>query len=524
MSRAPELRPAAILVAWFIALGAIFLQIERGTGDRMLVLLFTAFDLLLVAALACSLLVVAQRWRLAILAAPALVLLVYLASWQKMRFSAMAAQAHDIADLVSGWALVAPFAWAVVVPAAAGIALLAALAFVEKPLGQRLPARLLLAVLAVALFAACVRIDDWLPADDHRLLAAGSGPKVALFFRSIYEPPTLEPATVAELKDACCTGANADDALAFRGTVKPNLVIVLQESTFSPTILRGYGRTGGFLLDGAAPLRVHVLGGGTWVEEFSILHGIPATAYGDDYLQINWLGPAHHLEGRLAPLLEREGYRTSSVYPTDGRVLGAKELHRSLGIREFRACSDIAGCVTGRNWTETADSAMFDEVLDILADESRPHFVFTATMRQHSPHVSQYPLSRFKSEIMEEYGRRLALSDGEAQAFVEALQRLRRPTFVLMFGDHIPSDVLAAFDPGEFVADPYLTFFNFYDADGSAQAEAVMRRYPQVAAPDTAFLDALLLDFAGFEGPYIDAKLAFMRRCGGFFCTAGPDE
>lgn len=35
---------------------------------------------------------------------------------------------------------------------------------------------------------------------------------------------------------------------------------------------------------------------------------------------------------------------------------------------------------------------------------------------------------------------------------------------------------------------------------------------------DSAFLDALLLDFAGFTGDYIETKLQFMQLCKGRFC------
>ena len=511
---------AVIVLSWSLVLTAVFLQIERGTGNRMLILLFVLFDLLLVLALASSLLSLTRRWRFAMLAAPALVLLVYLASWLRMRYTAMAAQAHDLADLVSGWNLVAPFAMPGIVSALAGFAILGVLAKFEKPLQPRLRTRCLMAGLAGALFVICAQIDDHLPEDDSGLASAGPGPKIALFFRSIYRPPALEPAAFDGVFASCCIGGTDEPPTTYRGTVKPNLVVVLQESTFSPVILRGHKEAKGFLFNGAAPLRVHVQGGGTWVEEFSILHGIPATAYGRDYLQIQRLGPARGLQGRLAPFLSRQGYTTTTVYPTANRMLSAERLHHSLGIENFRGCGEIKGCVDGPNWNETKDSVLFDEVLKVLADEQQPHFVFTATMRQHSPHVSQFPLKRYQAEIMQEYGRRLAMSHTEANQFVSALRQLKRPTIVLMFGDHIPSDVVGGFDSRDFVGNPYQTFFNLYDAAGIPRAAELMKRYPGVAAPDSAFLDVLLLEFAGFGGDYIDTKLDLMRRCGGSFCGA----
>src|SRR5690606_4374372 len=158
-----------------------------------------------------------------------------------------------------------------------------------------------------------------------------------------------------------------------------------------------------------------------------------------------------------------------------------------------------------------ADSVFFDEVLETLRGKDKPQFIFTGTMRQHSPHHERFPLTQHKTEVMREYGRRLALSSQEAESFVSALRQLPRTTIVLMFGDHIPSDVVAAFDKEDFAVDPFQTFFNLYGTDGTPQAAGLMARHSGITAVDSAFLDVLLLDYAGFTGDYISTKLRFMQ-------------
>ena len=119
-----------------LALGTVlaFLQIERGTGDRTMVLVFTLFDLLLVSALATALLSMTRRWRVAVVTGVAIVLGVYFASWLKMQYTAMAAQASDLVMLYSAWDLVKPFAWRAIAVLAVFTGAFAILVRVEKPL------------------------------------------------------------------------------------------------------------------------------------------------------------------------------------------------------------------------------------------------------------------------------------------------------------------------------------------------------------------------------------------------------
>ena len=202
-------------------------------------------------------------------------------------------------------------------------------------------------------------------------------------------------------------------------------------------------------------------------------------------------------------------------------MLAAETYHKSLGIRNFISCTEIQPCLDAApDWRETPDDLFFDRVLEVLQHSDRPQFVFTGTIRQHSPHVMKFPQKAYKEEVMREYRRRLELSSKDARAFIEATSRLPRPTIVLMFGDHVPADIVAAFEEKDFVADSYNTFFNIYDSDGKPQATELMSRFGGIEAVNSAFLDVLILQYAGFRSSYIDAKLQYMSNCAGRFCDA----
>jgi len=349
-------------------------------------------------------------------------------------------------------------------------------------------------------------------------------PKVAFFARSIWATPDFRDARFPELGPYCCFRNAARPSLRFAGAVMPNIVVVLQESTFPPHHLRDVAPVRNRLLDGAWPLRVDVVGGGTWVEEYALLHGVPPSVYGNDFLQVMWLGRSLGLEARLAPMLTEAGYRTVSILPYFGRMVGDSEvMQHSLGFSEVIDCSGIDECTEGADWTRLSDAAVYGRVLAELRGSRGPAFVYAATIRQHSPHVQRFPLRNYRKEVMAEYLRRLELSSSDLTGFLQSLPPLERPTLVMVFGDHIPGDVYAAFSATDFRISPKRTFFNLYDAEGRAVAAKVMREYPSVEALSTAFLDAILLRFAGFESDYIDRKLRMMRACAGEFCSSDKE-
>ncbi len=511
-------RPGVLFVVVFWAVALIgSVQLERGVGSLATSLTFIAFDLLLIAALTAALMVLTARPFTSMFGAGSLVGLVWFASHLKQKYTQLAAQADDIALLMTTWNVAKGYAWPALIAIGVCLVAIGVVLVLERPRVSGAHRRAMLAGLAALLLTGCMQLAERLPLDDAEFISGQRGPKVALFFRSIYEPARFNDIQVPELGGYCCFRDQAEPRLDFEGRVKPNIVIVLQESTFPPSNLKGVPEHRGFLMDRSAPLSVHVAGSGTWVEEYSVLHGVPPSAYGRDYVQIVRLGLTNGLTGRIAPMLERAGYETASFYPVEGDAANGENIQRALGMKDFADCRRIPGCDV-KDW-DTPDSLMFGSVLSRLqARPDRPQFVFTATIRQHSPHVLRFPLSAHREEIVAEYQRRLALSDQDARDFVGRLRSLKRPTIVLMFGDHVPADVFGAFSASDFRTDLHRTFFNVFDSRGQPVGADIMARYPGIEAVDSAFLDALLLRQAGFDGDYVRRKLAYMVDCGGRFC------
>lgn len=513
------LRPRTLgAAAAALAAVAAFVQVERGVGNAWRSLLYAGHDLMVAAAIGLVVLLVTRRPWVSAFVGVAVTLLIWFASHLKVAATDTPALASDLPRIFDTWDVVVGFGWPVLAAVGACAAIAILVTRIEYPIRIGWRHRLSAIGALTLLTAGAGAMQARIPVDDDDVVT-NNGPKIAQFLRSVYVSPDFRDASFPVLGPYCCF-RNADrPSLAFAGETMPHIVVVLQESTFPPENLRGVAAVRNRLLDGSSPLLVDVVGGGTWVEEYALLHGVPPSVYGRDFLQILWLGRMMGLEGRLAPMLADAGYSTVSIMPYFGHELGdSAAMQRSLGFHRVVTCAQLAGCGRGGAWTEVSDASLYARALQELRAADGPAFVYVATMRQHSPHVAGYPKRAYRDEIVAEYLRRLEMSATEANDFLAATRSLSRPTIVLMFGDHIATDVNLAFAPEEFARSRRRTYFNLYDPEGRAIAATLMAEHPSVEAPSTAFLDAILLRFAGFTSDYIDRKLAMMRGCGGVFC------
>lgn len=211
----------------------------------------------------------------------------------------------------------------------------------------------------------------------------------------------------------------------------PNLVYILQESTFDPKVLEPTFEPRELFsmktpLSG--PLHVHTFGGGTWMSEFSIITQQRPQEFGNGGVYV-----FHQLEGRfkrsLFTLLNDIGYRTVVIYSVPGYFLNAEHFYRSVGAREFYDPITL-GISKGWDWT-TPDDKFYAAVQQKLAEsDSRPTAVFMLTIAQHGPHDLNDPIPDFLS--------RYKKSDAAYGAFLDHLKASGRKTGVVVFGDHQP--------------------------------------------------------------------------------------
>ena len=342
--------------------------------------------------------------------------------------------------------------------------------------------------------------------------------------QSIWRTQLEEPTQPHETSYCCFKADQKAEAFTETPDKKPNIIVILEESTFRPEQVLGFKPQGEFFQD-AYPLKVYTAGGSTWVQEIAFLHGVAPPLYGNGWKSINLFAPGR-LDGRIAQQLAHQGYKTKTIYPIAGRFYGGQRFHEQLGIQDFIDCKAMPEC-NKRRWNKLPDEIFFDEALKQLKLNEQPLFTFIATMRQHSPHDKDMTpdvrrckpsLSAKQCSIMLDYNERLKLSVTAYENFLAQLKKLPERTIVVAFGDHIPGDVAAYFKEADFYKqDRFRTYFNAWD---SARGYVTRKVLDGMAfeTVDIAMLDALTLRYAGFESRYLTDKLVHMQACSGAFC------
>ena len=328
---------------------------------------------------------------------------------------------------------------------------------------------------------------------------------------------------------------------------KPDILMVLEESTFDPTLIAQCPLA---LCDSTllhpprrasateqGPLLVHSTGGGTWLSEFAFLTGFDWRVFGRGgaYAPVS---VAPRLRRALPLQLRAAGYRTVAICPTDGNFLSARSAYAHYGFEEFHAAEDLH---FSSNWHAVRDAEVFEHAL-ALADrpgDPRPVFMFVLTIRNHGPHGE--PGARIPQDLrrlqqrttpgLADYLGRMRDSATDYAALARRWLAAPRPRVIGWFGDHQPE---TAWD---FTGEPaalrtarlptnlpagqlqYLTRYQL-SANFAARAEPSGGN-----VLDLAMLGARLLRFAGLPLDADErATLALAAHCHGLMLGCGDRE
>ncbi|MES2405582.1 MAG: sulfatase-like hydrolase/transferase [Pseudomonadota bacterium] len=362
---------------------------------------------------------------------------------------------------------------------------------------------------------------------------------VADFVVSIRNAHVSEPSF--KLADATRDDWRDLAAGAITGKQKPDIVAVLEESTFDPRMLTACTSklcdVGMFQPDANTIahgwLDVHTWGGGTWTSEFAFLSGLPHTLFGPAgvYAPFN-LAP--RIRYTLPRLLDADGYRTVGIYPTDGDFMNGRDAYADYGFDAFYGGQEL-----NLDWGAT-DAEVFAALQRVFKAEKakaggKPLFVFVLTLYQHGPHMTPFkempapydkplfpdklapgnkPLDDWLNLNLTNYLQRVSMSSAAMSKLEGFLRGDDRPVLLLHFGDHQPSFDGAINSLAKTVLPQVadLQFTTYYMLKGF---NLPVRRedYPVL---DIAYLGSLLLDAAELpRNPFFVANTLLRDRCGG---------
>jgi phosphoglycerol transferase MdoB-like AlkP superfamily enzyme len=321
---------------------------------------------------------------------------------------------------------------------------------------------------------------------------------------------------------------------------RPDVVAILEESTFDPRIL-DVCTIPQCSLPMFAPdqrtrssglLTVHTFGGGTWTSEFALETGLADVLFGNAGLYAPY-SLAPRVVHTLPRAFKAAGYRVIAVYSHSGEFLNARNAYANYGFDMFYDGSDL-----GLDWKST-DADLLRVFRTIYADETEAHpdqplFIFSLTLHQHGPHMTPLeslpapydkPLfaGRFKPPDLDRwlnlnlgnYLYRASLSSQMLDELEALLWGSGRETVLLHFGDHQPSFDGAMHAIPKTVpkaAGPNLSRVTYYMLKTSFPMPP-LRAYETL---DITYLGSLLLDVAGVpKDAFYQANALLRERCAG---------
>ncbi|HET8764629.1 MAG TPA: LTA synthase family protein [Rhodanobacter sp.] len=336
-------------------------------------------------------------------------------------------------------------------------------------------------------------------------------------------------------------GAAAQGLPSNRPPPYPDIVQVLEESTFDPSIFQVCNvpacRVAMFRPDkhtrGHGFLRTHTFGGGTWVSEFAVESGLPQDIFGPGGMYAPFV-LAPHLRDSLPDLLRRLGYATVAVYPTNGDFINARNAYQSYGFDHLYDAEEL-----GLKEWEESDTQMFDaakRVYDKVKKPGQPVFIMVLTLNQHGPHDEKpmKDLPRPFRDLLKGVSREVGLNFDtylwqlhDSDVGMRHLEKLflarKDPTVIVHFGDHQPSfnsliRGLARTLPDELRSEQdFLTYY-------MVKTNFPGPQLPSYPALDIAYLPTMVIQAAGLPADaYFAAATQLRDRCQGRF-TDCPDK
>jgi phosphoglycerol transferase MdoB-like AlkP superfamily enzyme len=367
----------------------------------------------------------------------------------------------------------------------------------------------------------------------------------------------LEPA-VAELSRAAAEFVNPT---VRPNALLPNIVFFHAESTFDPYAAFNLSARVKLPLwspqretRALSPLRVNVVGGGSWVTEFEVITGVDSRIFGYHGFYTHFT-IAPKVKNSFVRYLARKGYKTAAFYPVEGSFYNAEKAFRSYGFKDF---VDARALRLPEDWGSLIDRDIIAAIIAHGAFKSAgPFFYFVSTSENHGPHhcrsfkSERQFVTKFAAKVsfeenceLNEYLKRAASTSAAFGLVLNQLRRIEkltgRPFVVLVYGDHqpwsftkgaysVPRGSEAEWGFRDFSgvrtdADVYQTFFHLLASDRTVVRSRFTKPPPASLLPTlvsafvaTSFDDLYLpVNFLAFATCGSDARAAACKRHGDF--------
>jgi len=236
--------------------------------------------------------------------------------------------------------------------------------------------------------------------------------------------------------------------------VKPNIIVVLNESFWDPTVLPNLTFSKDpiafFHEMQAKYISGHmispVFGGSTANVEFEILTGLSTK-----FLPQGAIAYQQFIAKPIPAipnLLKSHGYVCMAIHPYHEWFYKRDQVYKYLGFDRFYSLKDFEDAEIRGEYV--ADLEVSRKIIELVKENKEPSFIFAVTMQNHGP----YPANRYKDtekeisikgnlssdgqEIISTYIQGLYDADKALRYLIENIDNVHEPTAIVFLGDHLP--------------------------------------------------------------------------------------
>lgn len=247
-----------------------------------------------------------------------------------------------------------------------------------------------------------------------------------------------------------------EEAVAQFDEVKPNVILIMNESFSDLSFLNGLGvgyEGPEFLnsLDTIAKgaTSVSVYGGGTCNSEFEGLTGT-SLGYVGEGINPYSLYDLSTLD-TLPNQFKKLGYQTTAIHPQYATNWRRDVIYPEIGFDEFIDRESFHGVKRFRR--HVRDFVTYDMAIDKIESSDQPQFIFDLTMMGHGGYETgrvrasdntnldfegEGVLDAYGDAYANEYLSSIKMSDKDLEHLITRLSEIDEPTVVAFYGDHEP--------------------------------------------------------------------------------------
>lgn len=336
----------------------------------------------------------------------------------------------------------------------------------------------------------------------------------------------MNSAHVSDIKEPELYNKQKVDELLQKGraavvqpSVKPNVIMIMEESLFDPNTLEDVTLSkdplenfhkyqedfvGGNIIGPK-------IGGYTAQTEYEVL-----TGNSTDFTGVSNVAYMRYIDKNvhsMVGLFKKQGYATTAIHPYDGNFYSRDVVYKDMGFDEFITRDDFVEPKIINDFI--ADEEAFDRLIkEYEGSSNQPFFAHMVTMQNHTPYnaisnptirVEDEELSELTRDTLESYTTSLEQTDLALKELIGYFEKVDEPTIIVVYGDHIPIlgeevyeelgylEVEQAKDYVEEASTPFFIWNNY----GLEQKD-----YEYI---DASYLGAVVLDYIGFkQDPYFN--------------------